>query len=434
MSIMAMSMQPATTDGTVGTGRRGIGMPTTTVATPTATAATGTGAPADVSSKAFVVDSESMLRLPFPWALHEMLNQVDQNGLSTYVSWNSDGTSFKVHDTESFVKYVAPLYFKQTRYKSFQRQLHLYGFTRIAKGKYRGYRAHELFVRSNKQLCMNMKRNKKSTSTTSLPSAVSSNSLSSDNNNGIKSTKSKSTPPTIAITIPEALNSSTTTTSTSLFSEREDVEHDRQDEEEDALSDMASDNNQELLQEDDEEELCQYEEQKQQEEDDDDDDEDGNRWLNSFIDNFVSTTTFQDPTTTELSISSLLEPRPVLNMRNGDNNGSSYASSFNSSCTSNDDGGWNNDRFNSLVGAGSNIVASWMMQQHQQKQHQQQQHPPQHQHLQPTIHYGSVMSRNHMFGLMEKDRQNANTNNNNNNNTLRDVDGLLADLVAPRAA
>jgi hypothetical protein len=97
------------------------------------------------------------LRLPFPWALHEMLNQAEDRGFSNIVSWGSEGACFKVYDTKAFMKHVAPRYFRQTRYKSFQRQLHLYGFSRISSGKNRGHRAHELFIRHHKNLCSNMK-------------------------------------------------------------------------------------------------------------------------------------------------------------------------------------------------------------------------------------------------------------------------------------
>ena len=99
-------------------------------------------------------------RLPFPLVLHLMLEQAEDKGFANYVSWNSDGTCFKVHDTKGFIAHVAPLYFRQTRYKSFQRQLHLYGFSRISSGKNRGFRAHDLFLRGRRNLCVNMKPKK----------------------------------------------------------------------------------------------------------------------------------------------------------------------------------------------------------------------------------------------------------------------------------
>lgn len=49
----------------------------------------------------------------FPWKLHEMLSEVDTNGFQDIISWEPDGTAFKVHDCRLFVEKVMPLYFDQ---------------------------------------------------------------------------------------------------------------------------------------------------------------------------------------------------------------------------------------------------------------------------------------------------------------------------------
>jgi len=60
-------------------------------------------------------------KAPFPFKLFQMLTDAhNPGGFSDIVSWDPDGKVFKVHDSEAFVKYVAPNYFKQTRYKAFQ--------------------------------------------------------------------------------------------------------------------------------------------------------------------------------------------------------------------------------------------------------------------------------------------------------------------------
>jgi hypothetical protein len=65
------------------------------------------------------------------------------------VAWQEpDGTSFKVYQPSRFVTDVMPQYFKQTKYKSFQRQLSIYGFRRIQDGPHKGGYAHPNFVRS----------------------------------------------------------------------------------------------------------------------------------------------------------------------------------------------------------------------------------------------------------------------------------------------
>lgn len=62
-----------------------------------------------------------------------------------------------VHDTAAFLKHVIPQYFNQTKYKSFQRQLSLYGFTRVATGRRKGLCLHEKLLRGQRGLCRSMK-------------------------------------------------------------------------------------------------------------------------------------------------------------------------------------------------------------------------------------------------------------------------------------
>lgn len=53
---------------------------------------------------------------------------------------------------------VMPKYFKMGSYASFQRQLNLYSFTRIAEGPERGSYFHNLFVKDKPLLSTTMKR------------------------------------------------------------------------------------------------------------------------------------------------------------------------------------------------------------------------------------------------------------------------------------
>ena len=54
---------------------------------------------------------------------------------------------------------IMPKYFKQTKYKSFQRQLHIYGFKRINSRNRSDYGSyyHEKFIRSEKHISLLMK-------------------------------------------------------------------------------------------------------------------------------------------------------------------------------------------------------------------------------------------------------------------------------------
>lgn len=57
---------------------------------------------------------------PFPWRLHEMLEEIEEKRLSWIVSWTPDGKAFQVHSPEQFTATIVPMYFRHKRYKSFQ--------------------------------------------------------------------------------------------------------------------------------------------------------------------------------------------------------------------------------------------------------------------------------------------------------------------------
>lgn len=57
---------------------------------------------------------------PFPWLLHEMLEDIEKKRLSWVVSWSPDGRAFQVHSPERFSDTILPTYFRHKRYKSFQ--------------------------------------------------------------------------------------------------------------------------------------------------------------------------------------------------------------------------------------------------------------------------------------------------------------------------
>ncbi|KAL7560150.1 hypothetical protein ACA910_013161 [Epithemia clementina (nom. ined.)] len=96
---------------------------------------------------------------PFPMQLHDMLQHADIRGFDNIVSWQPHGRAFLVHDPQRFVSEVMPMFFRQTRMSSFQRQLSLYGFLRLTrKGADHGAYYHELFLRGLPHLCRRMQR------------------------------------------------------------------------------------------------------------------------------------------------------------------------------------------------------------------------------------------------------------------------------------
>ncbi len=74
----------------------------------------------------------------FPVRLHVMLSMAKSESFDHIFSWQPHGRCFKVHDAAKFVNDVMPRWFKQTKLRSFHRQLNLYGFSRLTKGPDRG--------------------------------------------------------------------------------------------------------------------------------------------------------------------------------------------------------------------------------------------------------------------------------------------------------
>eukprot|EP00980_Cylindrotheca_fusiformis_P017091 scaffold5247_cov130-Cylindrotheca_fusiformis.AAC.10 len=95
-------------------------------------------------------------KIPFTWKLHSMLEDAESSGNEHIVSWVDSGRAFKVHDLDEFVGKVIPFYFRQSKWKSFQRQLYFYGYTRTKAGAYQ----HPKFVKGRKALSLSMKPTK----------------------------------------------------------------------------------------------------------------------------------------------------------------------------------------------------------------------------------------------------------------------------------
>jgi len=95
---------------------------------------------------------------PYPEKLHRMLLEIEKDGNGHIISFFPHGRAFGIHDTEKFEELIMPKYFKQSRLSSFQRQLNLYGFTRIVSGPDIGGYYHELFLKGRPALCTHMRR------------------------------------------------------------------------------------------------------------------------------------------------------------------------------------------------------------------------------------------------------------------------------------
>lgn len=75
--------------------------------------------------------------------------------------WNLDGRSFRINNSDHFVRDCMPFFFNQTKYKSFQRQLNIYGFKRITSGNFKGSYFHPGFGRGDSLSKVNMIQRRK---------------------------------------------------------------------------------------------------------------------------------------------------------------------------------------------------------------------------------------------------------------------------------
>ena len=107
--------------------------------------------------------------LTFPYNLYNMLEYASSDvQYSPMISWSSSGKSFAIHNREEFVSHVAPIFFpKQSKYRSFTRQLNLYGFSRLNNRGDGVVWAHEFFIRGQTEMLdridreeIRLKRNK----------------------------------------------------------------------------------------------------------------------------------------------------------------------------------------------------------------------------------------------------------------------------------
>mmetsp|Transcript_23614 Transcript_23614/g.65524 ORF Transcript_23614/g.65524 Transcript_23614/m.65524 type:complete len:738 (+) Transcript_23614:237-2450(+) len=93
----------------------------------------------------------------FPTNLHILLDEAEKGNYSHIVFWCCQGTAFKIYDQDALVPLLAK-YFRQTKFKSFLRQLQSYDFHRTTRGCDKGVVSHPLFIRGRRSLCFRMSR------------------------------------------------------------------------------------------------------------------------------------------------------------------------------------------------------------------------------------------------------------------------------------
>jgi len=92
----------------------------------------------------------------FPRRLFEMLeSESKMSGNGDYmasISWSDSGRAFRILDVNLFSKVVLPRYFRTSKFSSFQRNLNLYGFSKIRRGPDTDQYAHPSFLRGYPEL------------------------------------------------------------------------------------------------------------------------------------------------------------------------------------------------------------------------------------------------------------------------------------------
>lgn len=101
------------------------------------------------------MDNQSSFR--FPRKLHQLLRNCEQQN-ECCIFWLPGGHAFQVHDKGRFAKVIMPRYFKSADYRSFQRNLNLWGWKTVSKDAGNAIYHHELFQRNDLDLCRQMTR------------------------------------------------------------------------------------------------------------------------------------------------------------------------------------------------------------------------------------------------------------------------------------
>lgn len=92
-------------------------------------------------------------QLPFPLKLHNIIEKEP-----AYIHWSADGKTFQIFDNQEFVRAVLPRHFRTARMASFTRNLNIYGFRKLSKGRYAGCYYHPDFTRNGIDKIKGMKR------------------------------------------------------------------------------------------------------------------------------------------------------------------------------------------------------------------------------------------------------------------------------------
>jgi hypothetical protein len=99
----------------------------------------------------------------FARRLYEMLQSEAKLALASptktpLISWSESGFAFRILDVDGFTTSVLPKYFRTKKFSSFQRNLNLYGFSKVRRGPDTDMYAHQSFIRGKPELLLNLRK------------------------------------------------------------------------------------------------------------------------------------------------------------------------------------------------------------------------------------------------------------------------------------
>mmetsp|Transcript_42900 Transcript_42900/g.103790 ORF Transcript_42900/g.103790 Transcript_42900/m.103790 type:complete len:142 (+) Transcript_42900:2350-2775(+) len=100
-----------------------------------------------------------------------MLDKLEADRNGGIISWLSHGRAFIIHDPDAFTTKIMPLYFHQSNFAHFQRQLQLYRFQQFTSGPDTGAYFHNNFQRGMPHLCARVARLPRMLAASGLPNA-----------------------------------------------------------------------------------------------------------------------------------------------------------------------------------------------------------------------------------------------------------------------
>lgn len=105
----------------------------------------------------------------FPRRLYKMLQceSSQSDSQDKLIEWSHSGKAFRISDVSRFSNEILSKYFRTSKFSSFQRNLNLYGFSKVRHGVDTDMYAHPSFLRGRSDLLSQLKKCKNSSSSSS---------------------------------------------------------------------------------------------------------------------------------------------------------------------------------------------------------------------------------------------------------------------------